>query len=149
MSSTELVWKVARSTSAAPYYFTEFEGYIDGGMLANNPSVDALTEIHDHFRKNSQKLPISLVLSVGSGLSPPEGLSKIDVHKNPLNPILWKKFSTVMKSVVRLCLAWIKKPFVYRVNLTLQCNYNVFSVFLDIQHQGSQELSESMPRARN
>ena len=102
MSSAELVWKAARSTSAAPYYFTEFEGYIDGGMLANNPSVDGLTKIQDHFRKNGQKLPISLVLSVGSGMNPPQDLPKIDVHKNPLNPQSWTKFFDVMKSAVCL-----------------------------------------------
>ena len=96
----ELVWKVARSTSAAPYHFTEFEGYIDGGMLANNPSVEALTKIQDYFRKNGQKLPISLILSVGSGINPPEDLPKIDVHKNPANPRSWKKFIKVMTSAV-------------------------------------------------
>ena len=44
-SLSELVWKVARYTSAAPIYFTECDEYVDGGMLAKNPSCDALTKI--------------------------------------------------------------------------------------------------------
>ena len=31
------VWKVARCTSAAPMFFSEFEDHVDGGVLANNP----------------------------------------------------------------------------------------------------------------
>ena len=33
----ELVWKVARYTSAAPTYFTECDNFVDGGFMANNP----------------------------------------------------------------------------------------------------------------
>ena len=47
----ELTWKVARYTSAAPVFFTECDGYIDGGVIANNPSVIGLTEIQKHLRK--------------------------------------------------------------------------------------------------
>ena len=53
----ELVWKVGRYTSAAPYYFTECEDYIDGGILANNPSEAALTVIQDHYHKQGKKIP--------------------------------------------------------------------------------------------
>jgi len=42
---TEPVWKVARYTSAAPLLFTEKDNYVDGGMLANNPVMDAITQI--------------------------------------------------------------------------------------------------------
>ena len=41
----ELVWKVARYTSAAPIYFTECDSYVDGGLVANNPCNYALTKI--------------------------------------------------------------------------------------------------------
>jgi patatin-like phospholipase/acyl hydrolase len=44
--SEQLMWKVARSTSAAPFYFPEFEErFLDGGLIANNPTIDTLTEI--------------------------------------------------------------------------------------------------------
>lgn len=42
----QVIWKVARSTSAAPFFFPEFEGkFLDGGLIANNPTSDLLTEI--------------------------------------------------------------------------------------------------------
>ncbi len=54
----ELVWKVARYTSAAPVFFKECDGYIDGGVLANNPSLEALSRIQKYLReakKNQNK----------------------------------------------------------------------------------------------
>ena len=64
------MWKVARYTSAAPLYFTELDNYVDGGILANNPSTTGLTAIQQHFRKKGMKLPISLVVSLGTGQPP-------------------------------------------------------------------------------
>ena len=45
----ELVWKVARYTSAGPTYFSECDNYVDGGVLANNPCMAAWAEINEHF----------------------------------------------------------------------------------------------------
>uniref|UniRef100_A0A1I7X4F9 PNPLA domain-containing protein n=1 Tax=Heterorhabditis bacteriophora TaxID=37862 RepID=A0A1I7X4F9_HETBA len=33
-----LIWKAARCTSAAPYFFDSFNGLSDGGLVANNPT---------------------------------------------------------------------------------------------------------------
>ena len=63
----EYVWEVARYTSAAPIYFTEFKDYVDGGILAQNPSAVGLTAIQKHFNESEQELPISLVVSIGTG----------------------------------------------------------------------------------
>ncbi len=46
----ELIWKIARATSAAPGYFEKFyineEGpFFDGGLTANNPTFTALNKI--------------------------------------------------------------------------------------------------------
>ena len=46
----ELVWKVARYTSAAPFYFRELDNYVDGGVRANNPCQHALRIIQMHLR---------------------------------------------------------------------------------------------------
>ena len=77
---TEPVWKVGRYTSAAPLYFTEFEGYVDGGVLANNPCEAGLTKIQDSYRKRGKKLPISLVASIGGGIYPKSKLGRTDAQ---------------------------------------------------------------------
>ena len=46
----ELVWKVARYTSAAPLCFSEMDHYVDGAVLANNPCEYALTAINNFYR---------------------------------------------------------------------------------------------------
>lgn len=46
----ELVWKVARYTTAAPMFFTEFEDYVDGGVLANNPCSYGFSAIQNFHR---------------------------------------------------------------------------------------------------
>ena len=76
---TEPVWKVARYTSAAPVLFGECDGFVDGGVLANNPSESGLTRIYNHYRNKGQKLPISLVVSVGCGKYPIKELGSVDV----------------------------------------------------------------------
>lgn len=44
----QIAWKAARSTGAAPTYFNSFEAYVDGGLVANNPTLDALAEILEY-----------------------------------------------------------------------------------------------------
>ena len=99
----ELVWKVGRYTSAAPFYFTEFENYIDGGMLANNPSEAALTVIQDFYHKRGEKIPIALLVSVGSGVNPGSPLGEIDIKKNLLKPRAYLNLMEVLESAVRDC----------------------------------------------
>ena len=94
------MWKVARCTSAAPFYFTEFDDYIDGGVLANNPSEEALTAIQDYYRQKGEKLPISLLVSIGSGVNPSKSVGTIDVHTKLLNPKAWLNFFDVMGDAV-------------------------------------------------
>ena len=52
---------------------------MDGGVLANNPSSVALTAIKAHYRKKGQRLPISMVVSIGTGHVPDSGLGNTDV----------------------------------------------------------------------
>jgi uncharacterized protein len=43
----ELLVDVAMRTSAAPSYFPSYQGFIDGGVIANNPSMCALAQALD------------------------------------------------------------------------------------------------------
>jgi uncharacterized protein len=40
-------WEVALYTTAAPAYFPSVDGYVDGGVYANNPSMCALAQVFD------------------------------------------------------------------------------------------------------
>lgn len=77
--STQPVWLAARCTSAAPILFSEHDNYVDGGILANNPSESGLTKIQNFYRDRGEKLPISLVVSVGGGKNPVIKLGSTDV----------------------------------------------------------------------
>jgi hypothetical protein len=42
-----LAYRVAVATAAAPTYFASYDGYIDGGVFATNPSMCALAQTQD------------------------------------------------------------------------------------------------------
>ena len=65
----ELAYKVALYTSAAPTYFPSVDGYVDGGVIANNPSMAALLQTQDKRSriKNRPTLDEVILLSVGTG----------------------------------------------------------------------------------
>lgn len=43
----EYAYRVAMRTSAAPTYFASYDGFVDGGVFANNPSMCALAQTQD------------------------------------------------------------------------------------------------------
>jgi len=65
----EKVVNVALRTSAAPTYFPVFQGYVDGGVVANNPSMAALAQALDTGTGKQKQDDIRL-FSVGTGGSP-------------------------------------------------------------------------------
>jgi uncharacterized protein len=60
---------VALRTSAAPVYFPIVQGYIDGGVVANNPSMAALAQVVDSRHAGQQPENVAL-LSLGTGHLP-------------------------------------------------------------------------------
>lgn len=84
----QLLWKAARATGAAPSYFRAFGRFLDGGLIANNPTLDAMTEIHEYnlalkaTNRENKVIPLSLVVSLGTGLIPTTyTLNEIDVFR--------------------------------------------------------------------
>jgi len=60
---------VALDTSAAPTYFPAHDGFIDGGVLANNPTMAAVAQTQDNRAQINPRPALNelLVLSVGTG----------------------------------------------------------------------------------
>lgn len=62
----ERVRDVAVRTCCAPTYFPAYQGYVDGGVVANNPSVAALAQaLHEGLELREVAL-----LSIGTGAEP-------------------------------------------------------------------------------
>ena len=97
------VWKVARYTSAAPTYFTECDEYVDGGLMANNPSQEGLKVIRDFY----PNLHIALVVSLGTGKFKEEEIKEADVI-TCLKSFRIKEaasgFKHLMESALQVCL---------------------------------------------
>ncbi|KAL1451791.1 hypothetical protein WDU94_006137 [Cyamophila willieti] len=83
----QLIWKAARASGAAPSYFRMFGRFIDGGLMSNNPTLDALTEIHEYnlalkaTGQESEVRPVSVVVSIGTGSIPVTDMKGVDVFR--------------------------------------------------------------------
>lgn len=67
--SNELVYKVGLYTCAAPTYFPSVDGFIDGGVYANNPSMCALAQSQDPRFSGKPSIKDVVLLSLGTGTS--------------------------------------------------------------------------------
>lgn len=72
----QLVWKAARASGAAPSFFRPEGCYVDGGILANNPAMDLLTEIAEYnvvmrsVGRPDEAVEPAVLLSLGTGVPP-------------------------------------------------------------------------------
>ena len=67
----QLVAHIAQYTSSAPTYFPSADGYIDGGVYANNPSIVALAQAISRRNQPAERAALDevVLLSLGTGVS--------------------------------------------------------------------------------
>ena len=80
---------VALYTSAAPTYFPSVDGFVDGGVAANNPSMAALAQSQDERARIPQRPSLADIslLSIGTGRS----LSRITGKRHDWGYAQWAK----------------------------------------------------------
>jgi patatin-like phospholipase/acyl hydrolase len=66
----EIAYRIAMRTTASPTYFASYDGFVDGGIFANNPSMCAIAQTQD--ARLAQQIPLSSIrmLSLGTGYCP-------------------------------------------------------------------------------
>ncbi|XP_039621270.1 85/88 kDa calcium-independent phospholipase A2 isoform X2 [Polypterus senegalus] len=103
----QLVWRAARSSGAAPTYFRPMGRFLDGGLLANNPTLDALTEVHEynkalkHRGMGAEAVQLGVVVSLGTGKPPQVAVNSVDVFR-PSNPLELAKTFVGAKELGRM-----------------------------------------------
>ena len=93
------LWYAMRCSSAAPLFFPPKDGFIDGGVVANNPSLDVLEEIHRYNKElkklGQEPLKIDTFCSVGTGRKP---LEQIDPDSLNVPAPKWTSISTTRQT---------------------------------------------------
>jgi calcium-independent phospholipase A2 len=49
----QFVWKAARASGAAPSFFRPEGNFVDGGIIANNPTIDLLVSVIQNLFSSS------------------------------------------------------------------------------------------------
>ena len=68
LSHTESVFQVAQYITSTPTLYTDCNNYIDACVIANNPCDYALTRLQQYYFMRREQQPVSLVVSVGTGI---------------------------------------------------------------------------------
>ena len=89
------VWEASMATSAAPVYFSPFERiFVDGGVMANNPTLDAMAEIFMQTEEEGSNAKLALVVSIGTGVLPTSDVTDLNIFVPNL--------TNVFKAIVNL-----------------------------------------------
>lgn len=74
--SEQLIWRAAKASGAAPSFFRPEGNYVDGGILANNPSLSLLTEVTEYniakkaLDHEDEVFKPTVLVSLGTGIPP-------------------------------------------------------------------------------
>ena len=100
--SERKLWEAARASTAAPTYFEAFEEkFIDGGVVANNPTLDGMSEMVQQLMAEGKPLRIGMVVSVGAGVQASDSIDEINIKQGVSNILQnLKGFAGIMKVLV-------------------------------------------------
>ncbi|CAI4226940.1 unnamed protein product [Auanema sp. JU1783] len=104
--SKTLAWYAARCSSAAPSYFNAVDGkWMDGGLVANNPSCDLLTDVQNYniacrMKGLTSAVQVGCLLSLGTGRAPIVSIDKVDLELPSLSNV--KDIFTKINSLVHM-----------------------------------------------
>lgn len=123
--STDLLIDIAMRSCAAPTYLPIYQGFIDGGVVANNPSMCALAQAIDPAFGEAELNDVVL-LSIGSGVK-----SEFDPAKSANRGLLqwgFKILSIVFQGSIGLanyqCRQILGERY-YRVNIEIPSHFNI------------------------
>ena len=80
--SEQLIWRAAKASGAAPSFFRPEGNYVDGGILANNPSLALMTEITEFniakkaLDHEDEVFKPRIMVSLGTGIPPVRKVSE-------------------------------------------------------------------------
>lgn len=86
-SSEVLIWQACRASGAAPTFFRSYGAFVDGALIANNPTLDTMAEFIRYnaslryVQRNSEFKKLGLVVSLGAGRWPLMPSEILDVGK--------------------------------------------------------------------
>ena len=103
------VWEAAYASSAAPTFFPPFRDcFLDGGLMANNPTLDSMVEV-TRAAKHGVSKPLGCVLSLGTGVPLAKPVSNINFFFDDYLGALFRLPETLQgaKSLLELFVAQV------------------------------------------
>ena len=100
--SERKLWEAARASTAAPTYFEAFDNkFIDGGVIANNPALDGMSEMVQQLMLEGKPLKIGMVVSLGAGVLASDSIDEISIRRGVSNLLQnLKGFKGILKVIV-------------------------------------------------
>ena len=142
----QLVWRAARGTGAAPSFFRAMGPFLDGGMIANNPTLDVLTDIHKYNRsvRGDSASPFGLVVSLGTGVPPPMHVASFDVFKPES---IWDATNVLLgaRALGELLVDQVTTEAVLNLTKTLDSDDDFRSSYRNVSHCHRQQSFSGLP----